>query len=461
MVERNLKFGRYRRIHFVGIGGTGMSGIAEVLNNLRFQVSGSDLNRSDYTKRLEKLGIPIQYEHRAENVSEADAVVVSTAIKPDNPEWKSAEERNLPVIPRGEMLAELMRMKTGIAISGTHGKTTTTSIGAAVLSRAGLDPTVIIGGIFSAYGSNARLGGSDFLLAEADESDGSFLRLAPIYTLITNIDEDHMDHYGTLDNLKDSFVTFADKVPFFGASVVCLEDKNIRSIIPRIRRRVVTYGLSSHCDYRADEIELQPGAYHFRIWEYEADLGRFSLHVPGRHNILNALGIVTLARELELPVDAIREGLKDYRGTKRRAEIVAEFRDCPVVSDYAHHPVEIETTLSALREFHRPKRIICVFQPHRYSRTAHQFDQFRNCFHHSDMLCLLPIYPAGELPIEGISSEALIEAVSETGHRAVYGASGEQQVRKFLADHVESGDLIACFGAGTIDGMARNLGEVD
>ena len=454
-------FGRYRSIHFVGIGGTGMSGIAEVLHNLKFNVTGSDLNASVYTRRLESLGITVTIGHDAANVADADAVVVSTAIRPDNPEWREAEARNLPVIPRGEMLAELMRMKTGIAISGTHGKTTTTSIAASVLSRGELDPTVIIGGIFSAHGSNASLGNSDILLAEADESDGSFLRLSPIYTMVTNIDEDHMDHYGTMEVLKDSFVTFADKVPFFGASILCLEDKNIQSIIPHIRRRVVTYGRSSHCDYRGGEVEVDDQGYRFRVWEQGEDLGEFTLRVPGRHNILNAIGVIALARELEMKPEAIREGLAAYTGTKRRAEIVARINGCPVISDYAHHPVEIETTLGALREFHRPERIICIFQPHRYSRTINQFEQFRYCFHQSDRLCLLPIYAAGEQPVDGITSEALIEAIRESGHRSVDLVADEQAIRSLLAEEVQPGDLVACFGAGTIDGMARRLGEVN
>ncbi len=452
-------FGRFKTIHFVGIGGTGMSGIAEVLHNLGFHVTGSDLSHSDYTIRLESLGITVKYGHSSANVEDADAVVVSTAIHRENPEWQEAETRNIPVIPRGEMLAELMRMKAGIAISGTHGKTTTTSIAASVLSHGGLDPTVIIGGIFSAYGSNARLGTSKYLVAEADESDGSFLRLSPIYCIITNIDEDHMNYYKTMDNLKESFTEFANKVPFFGAAIVCLEDSRIKSIIPNIRRRVVTYGFSAHCDYRAEGIRVTARGYEFSVRENGEILGDFVLKVPGQHNILNALSVIALAREMEMAVDAIQSGLVAYQGTKRRSETVGEFKGCRVISDYAHHPVEIEKTLGALREFYRPNRIICAFQPHRYTRTRNQFDNFLISFHQSDILRLLPIYPAGEKPIDGISSDALVEGIRKSGHSDVALAPDAKFLFENLKGEVKEGDLVVFLGAGTIDGVARSFGE--
>jgi len=452
-------FGRYKTIHFVGIGGTGMSGIAEVLSNLSFHVTGSDLSHSDYTKRLEFLGIQVSYGHDAANVADADAVVVSTAIHKDNPEWQEAGRRNIPVIPRGEMLAELMRMKAGIAISGTHGKTTTTSIAASVLSQGGLDPTVIIGGIFSAYGSNTRLGGSKYLVAEADESDGSFLRLSPIYAIITNIDEDHMNYYGTMDNLKGSFTEFANKVPFFGAAIVCLEDSRIKSIIPDIRRRVVTYGLSGHCDYQAEDIHVSDKGYEFVVREKGQSLGSFLLRVPGRHNILNALSVIALAREMELEEDAIKEGLAAYSGTRRRSETVGLYRECRVISDYAHHPVEIEKTLGALREYYRPERIICVFQPHRYTRTQNQFENFLFSFHQSDILRLLPIYSAGEAPIEKISSDALVEGIRKSGHRDVELVNSADELTEDLKSNVRDGDLVVFLGAGTIDALARKFGR--
>ncbi|NOZ12163.1 MAG: UDP-N-acetylmuramate--L-alanine ligase [Acidobacteria bacterium] len=452
-------FGRFKTIHFVGIGGTGMSGIAEVLHNLGFSVTGSDLNQSDYTKRLESLGIKISYIHDAANVADADAVVVSTAIRRENPEWQAAEIRNIPVIPRGEMLAELMRMKAGIAISGTHGKTTTTSIAASVLSQGGLDPTVIIGGIFAAYGSNARLGSSEYLVAEADESDGSFLRLSPIYSIITNIDEDHMNYYKTMDNLKDSFVEFANKVPFFGATIVCLEDSRIKSIIPDIRRRVISYGFSAHCDYQGVDIRVTGKGYEFGVRENGEKLGNFILKVPGRHNILNTLSVIALAREMELSKEDIYKGVAAYTGTKRRSETVGWYRGCRVISDYAHHPVEIEKTLGALREFYRPGRIICIFQPHRYSRTKNQFENFHFSFHQSDVLNLLPIYPAGETPIEGISSEALVNGIRKAGHRDVNLIENSGMLPETLRGIVRDGDLVVFLGAGTIDLLARQFGK--
>ncbi len=452
-------FGRFNTIHFVGIGGTGMSGIAEVLHNLGFDVTGSDLNRSDYTKRLESLGIKISYSHDAANVEHADAVVVSTAITRENPEWAAAEKRKIPVIPRGEMLAELMRMKAGIAISGTHGKTTTTSIAASVLSQGGLDPTVIIGGIFAAYGSNARLGSSKYLVAEADESDGSFLHLSPIYSIITNIDEDHMNYYKTMDNLKNSFVEFANKVPFFGATIVCLEDSRIKSIIPGIRRRVISYGFSAHCDYQGVDIRVNENAYEFDVRENGKNLGSFILKVPGRHNILNALSVIALAREMELSFNDIYEGIASYTGTKRRSETVGRYRGCRVISDYAHHPVEIEKTLGALREFYRPGRIICTFQPHRYTRTKNQFENFHFSFHQSDILNLLPIYPAGEEPIQGITSEALVSGIRKAGHRDVNLVENSEMLFEKLREIVREGDLVVFLGAGTIDQLARRLGK--
>ncbi|MCK5879331.1 MAG: UDP-N-acetylmuramate--L-alanine ligase [Holophagae bacterium] len=452
-------FGRFRTIHFVGIGGTGMSGIAEVLHNLGYHVTGSDLSRSDYTKRLETLGIAVTYGHDAANVADADAVVVSTAIHQENPEWREAGNRNIPVIPRGEMLAELMRMKSGIAISGTHGKTTTTSIAASVLSQGDLDPTVIIGGIFSAHGSNARLGSSNYLLAEADESDGSFLRLSPIYAVITNIDEEHMNYYGTMDNLKRSFVEFANKVPFFGAAIVCLEDSRIKSIIPEIRRRVITYGFSAHCDYQGEDIRVTDRGYEFVVRENGNLLGDFVLKVTGKHNILNALSVIALAREMELNEQTIREGLAAYTGTKRRSETVGEFMGCRVISDYAHHPVEIEKTLEGLREYYRPERIICAFQPHRYTRTRDQFENFRFSFHQSDVLQLLPIYAAGEKPIEGISSDALVKGIRMSGHSNVALAENTEVLLENLKVNVREGDLVVFLGAGTIDGLARECGR--
>jgi UDP-N-acetylmuramate--alanine ligase len=450
-------FGKFKTIHFVGIGGTGMSGIAEILKDMGFMVKGSDLNRSDYTKRLEESGIEIFYSHSGENVEGADVLVVSTAIKPDNPEWREAVKKHIPVIRRGEMLAELMRMKHGIAISGTHGKTTTTSIASSVLAEGGLDPTVIIGGIVSSYGTNAKLGGSRYLLAEADESDGSFLNLSPVYTVITNIDRDHMDYYGSLEVLREKFTEFANKVPFFGASIVCLEDENVRKILPNIKKKVITYGFSPNCDIFAENIEIKKGNSRFTVFANGKELGECILNVPGKYNILNSLSVVALSLELDISFEAVQKGIKAYRGTKRRAEVIGKINGSIAITDYAHHPVEVDRTLEALKDFYKPERLICVFQPHRYTRTKELFDSFAGCFYKADKLIMLPVYPAGEKPIEGINFESLISAVQNSGHKNASISNSFEKLSELLLNEVRESDLLVFFGAGTIDGNARNF----
>lgn len=450
-------FGKFKTIHFVGIGGTGMSGIAEILVNLGFNVQGSDLSHSDYTKRLEKFNVKIFYSHEEKNIENADVLVVSTAIKPDNPEWVEANKKHIPVIPRGEMLAELMRMKHGIAISGTHGKTTTTSIAASVFKEAKLDPTVIIGGIVSTYGTNALLGKSKYLLAEADESDGSFLNLAPIYTIITNIDKDHMDYYGTLEVLREKFAEFANKVPFFGASIICLEDENVRKILPFIKKKVITYGFSPNCDIYATDIKMEKGFSTFQVKSGQVNYGICRLNVPGKYNILNSLSIIALGLDLGIDFETIKNGINVYTGTKRRAEIIGKFNNCISITDYAHHPIEVDKTLEALKEFYKPERLICVFQPHRFTRTRELFVNFTGCFYKADKLLLLPIYKAGEKEIEGINSINLAKGILQAGHKDVEYVDSFENLEEKLKEIVTENDLLVFFGAGTIDKNAREL----
>jgi len=450
-------FGKFKTIHFVGIGGTGMSGIAEILADMGFIVKGSDLYKSDYTKRLEKLGIQIYYSHKAENIENADVLVVSTAIKPDNPEWVEASKKHIPVIPRGQMLAELMRVKHGIAISGTHGKTTTTSIAASVLSEANFDPTVIIGGIVASYGTNAKLGESRYLLAEADESDGSFLNLNPVYTVITNIDRDHMDYYGSLEVLREKFTEFANKVPFYGASIVCLEDENVRKILPNITKKVISYGLSPNCDVFAKDIEIAKGYSSFSVTANGNELGKCRLNVPGKYNILNSLSVISLGLELGIDFEILVKGIGAYNGTKRRAEIIGKINETMVITDYAHHPVEVDRTLEALKDFYKPERLICVFQPHRYTRTKELFDSFTGCFYKADKLLMLPIYSAGENKIDGISSSNLVNSVEKAGHKDVQLCDSFESLESLLLKEVNEKDLLVFFGAGTIDPNARKF----
>jgi UDP-N-acetylmuramate--alanine ligase len=439
-----------QHLHFVGVGGIGMSGIAEVLLELGFQISGSDLKLTPTTEHLARRGAVIYEGHAAANVGEARAVVISSAVGEDNPEVQEARRLQIPVIPRGEMLAELMRLKLGIAVAGSHGKTTTTSMLAAILSHAGQDPTVVVGGKLKAIGgSTARLGRSDFLVVESDESDGSFLKLSPIYAIVTNIDREHLDHYASLDEIRAAFTEFVNKVPFYGAVVLCLDDENVQKILPAVRRRTITYGTRAQADFEISECACSHMSSTFRLRADGQDLGEFHLNVPGAHNVLNAAAAAAVARELEIPIEATREALADFTGPERRFQIKGQARGITVVDDYGHHPTEIRSTLAAARQCEY-RRILSVFQPHRYTRTFHLMDDFARCFYQADLVFLLDIYAASEKPIEGVNAEALAARIRSFGHRSVeYVGTVAKAVDAVLAV-AEEGDLILTQGAGNV-----------
>ncbi len=451
-------FWKIKTIHFIGIGGTGMSGIAEILKGLGFNIQGSDLQKTVYTERLESLGIRVFYGHSEDNVKGADLVVVSTAIKEDNVEYQQAKRLNIPIVKRGEMLAELMRMKYGIAVSGTHGKTTTTAMAASVLNEAGLDPTVIIGGILQKTNSNAIPGRSKFLVAEADESDKSHLNLSPVFAIITNIDLDHLDFYKGLEDIKQTFAEFANKVPFFGSIIINKDDLNCRSIIPFLKKRVVSYGFSEDADYVIYDVKKGRGFYSFRVKERGSHLGEFKIVVPGRFNILNATAVISLGRELNIPAEKIKIGLEGYTGTKRRCEVVGFNKGLRVISDYGHHPVEIKSTINALKDFYQTEKILVVFQPHRFTRTKALFEDFANCFPDFTDILLLPIYPAGENPISGVSSLNLCKAISQRGLSCKYFEDANA-LFSFLRKVKDNFEIIAFLGAGVIDKYAREFGR--
>ncbi len=442
-------YGKIRKIHFVGIGGIGMSGIAEVLLNLGYQVSGSDLRESETTLRLDNLGGRITIGHRAENVVGTDVVVTSTAVRKDNPEVVEAHRRLIPVIPRAEMLAELMRMKYGIAVAGTHGKTTTTSMVATLLYHGGIDPTSVIGGRVDSLGSNAKLGQGKFLVAEADESDGSFMLLSPTIAAVTNIDADHLDFYQDLEEIKDTFVDFINKVPFYGLAVLCLDDPNIQAIIPRVKKRFVTYGLAGQADLKASDIVHQEGHTAFTVHARGEALGRVSFRMPGRHNVLNALAATAVAMEVGIPFATIAEGFRDFGGVQRRFQIRHEAEGLMVVDDYGHHPAEIKATLAAARSGWN-RRVIAVFQPHRYSRTRALFDEFVTAFYQADQLIVTDIYAAGEEPIAGIGSEQLVESIRQHGHKDAHYIGDRHAVAGRLLPQLGEGDMVITLGAGNI-----------
>jgi UDP-N-acetylmuramate--alanine ligase len=456
--------GRVRHVHFVGVGGIGMSGLAEVLRTLDFEVSGSDLKPNENTRRLESLGARIHFGHASEHVAGADVVVYSSAIRPDNPEIVRARALEIPIIPRAEMLAELMRTRYAVTIAGSHGKTTTTSLVATVLRAAGLDPTVVVGGKVNALGSNARHGEGDLFVAEADESDGSFLKLTPTIAVITNIDAEHLDHYGTHDAVKDAFVQHANKVPFYGLCVLCLDHPTVQEILPRIDRRHVTYGVSRQADYRARNARFEGIATRFEAFRRNEPLGEFFVHMPGAHNVLNALSVIAVADELEIPLDVTREALAGFHGVQRRFTVLGQPAiaragargDVMIVDDYGHHPAEIEATLDAAqRGFDR--RVVVAFQPHRYTRTKHLFDEFTRAFNKADVLVVTEVYPAGERPIEGATGEALAEGIRAHGHRAVSFVRDKGRVAATLYELLEPGDLVIALGAGDINASAREL----
>jgi UDP-N-acetylmuramate--alanine ligase len=456
--------GRVRHVHFVGVGGIGMSGLAEILRTLDFDVSGSDLKANDSTRRLEGLGVRVFVGHSADNVSGADVVVYSSAIDPHNPEIARARALEIPIIPRAEMLAELMRVRYAITIAGSHGKTTTTSLVATVLRAAGLDPTVVVGGKVNALGSNARLGEGDLFVAEADESDGSFLRLTPTIAVVTNIDPEHLDHYGTFEAVKEAFVQHMNKVPFYGLCVVCLDHPTVQEILPRIDRRHVTYGVSRQANYRAKNTHFEGLATHFDAYRRNEPLGRFVVHMPGAHNVLNALAAIAVADELEVPLDVTRDAIASFHGVQRRFTVLGQIGltrggkqgDVMIVDDYGHHPAEVEATLDAAqRGFDR--RVVVAFQPHRYTRTKSLFDEFTRSFNKADLLFVTDVYPAGEKPIEGATGEALAAAIRAHGHHAVKYVRDKRDMARALYDAVEPGDIVITLGAGDINASAREL----
>jgi UDP-N-acetylmuramate--alanine ligase len=443
-------FFRPQHLHFTGIGGIGMSGIAEVLLNLGYEISGSDARLSPITERLAGMGARVYEGHQASNVAGARALVVSSAVDPQNPELLEARRLQIPIIPRGELLAELMRLKYGIAVAGSHGKTTTTSMAATILNYAGLDPTVVVGGrVGTMGGSNARVGRSDFLVVESDESDGSFLKLAPIIAVVTNIDREHLDHYASLEIIQAAFLEFLNKVPFYGATIVCLDDPNVQTILPSITRRTITYGTTAQADVEATEIGGGNFANDFRLRYRSNDLGRFHLRIPGRHNVLNAMAAVAVAMELEVAPETIREALATFSGVDRRFQVRGQERGITVVDDYGHHPTEIRATLDGARECGF-RRIHVLFQPHRYTRTFHLMDEFARAFHQADRVFVLDIYAASEKPIEGVTAESLVERLRQFGHRgAEYVGSIDRGVEA-LAAAAQDGDLVLTLGAGNV-----------
>jgi UDP-N-acetylmuramate--alanine ligase len=451
-------------IHFIGIGGIGMSGIAEVMHILGYKVQGSDVSDSYVVEGLRKAGIPIALGHHEDNLGDAAVVVVSTAIRKDNPELVSAYERRIPVVRRAEMLAELMRLKCTVAVAGTHGKTTTTSMVAALLDAGGIDPTVINGGIINAYGSNARLGSSDWMVVEADESDGSFLRLDGTIAVVTNIDPEHLDHYGSFERVKDAFVEFVENVPFYGAALLCVDHPEVQTIIPRLRdRRVVTYGFAALADVRGDDVVPFPGGNRFdvsirnRAGEVRT-LAGVELPMPGRHNVQNALAAIGVAVELGIPDETIVRGFEQFDGVKRRFTRVGEIEGATIIDDYGHHPVEIKAVLSAAREG-AEGRVIAVVQPHRYTRLRDLMDEFQGAFNDADIVYVAPVYAAGEEPIEEVDSDALAEGLKQRGHRAVSTVAGPEDLARQLRDVAARGDMVICLGAGDITKWAAGLAE--
>jgi UDP-N-acetylmuramate--alanine ligase len=449
-------------IHFVGIGGIGMSGIAEVMHQLGYTVQGSDVAESYVVDKLRKAGIPVAIGHSADNLGDAAVVVCSSAIKDGNPEMEAATERRLPRVKRAEMLAELMRMQKTVAVAGTHGKTTTTSMVAALLDSGGLDPTVINGGIINRYGSNARLGKSDWWVIEADESDGSFLRLDGTIAVVTNIDPEHLEHYGSFDAVKDAFVEFIENVPFYGLAVMCVDHPEVQGVLSRIRdRRIVTYGFSALADVRADNVTPVPGGSRFDAVILGKDGERRTIEgvevsMPGRHNVQNALAAIAVALELGLSDEAIARGFEKFDGVKRRFTRVGEVDGAIVIDDYAHHPTEIRAVLSAAREG-AEGRVIAVMQPHRYTRLEALMDDFQNAFNDADVVFVTPVYPAGEEPIEGVDSATLAEGLRARGHRMVRAIDDLNQLSRDLRDLAADGDMIICMGAGDITKWAASL----
>lgn len=439
------------KIHFVGIGGIGMSGIAELLMNLGYRVSGSDLKMSEITERLSGKGASIGYGHSPENLAEdVDVLVYSSAVKSDNPEVLAADKRKIPVIPRAEMLAELMRMKYSIAVAGSHGKTTTTSMISMILAAANWDPTIVVGGKLKALGSNAKLGSGDFLVAEADESDGSFIKLIPTVAVVTNIDPEHLDHYGDLETLKGSFSDFLGRLPFYGFAVLCLDHPNVQELIPGVKKRVVTYGYSRQADYVLEEVVQKGLETELTPLIRNSTMPSLQVALPGNHNALNALAAVAVCNELGVPYEQIAKGLQEFSGVARRFEVKGERGGVTVVDDYGHHPEEIKNTIQTARDVWSARRIVAVFQPHRYSRTRDLFKEFTMSFNDADVLIVMEIYSAGEEPIEGIDGKFIFNGIREHGHREAYMTPSITETVDFLRENTKEGDIVMTLGAGDV-----------
>jgi len=452
-------FRRIQHVHFVGIGGIGMSGIAEVLVNLGFRVSGTDLKRSNVTDRLQQMGVEFTEGHSPGNIGDSHVVVRSTAVRDDNPEIVEAQRRSIPVIPRAEMLAELMRLKPhSVAVAGSHGKTTTTSMVATVLGSAGLDPTIVVGGVVGAFGSNAHLGTSDLMVVEADESDRSFLMLTPTIAVVTNIDREHMDYYHDMDDVRVCFTNFVNKVPFYGSSVLCLDDPNVQAIIPHIERRRVTYGLSAQADVSAHGIRYNNNfGSTFNVWRGADVVGEVSLQVPGVHNVYNSLAAIAVGFELDVPFEQIAEALGNFVGASRRFQLKGEVNDILVIEDYGHHPTEIRVTLAAAKIGSGGRRIVVLFQPHRYTRTHDLMQEFARSFNNADKLFVTDIYAASEDPITGVSSEALTNAIKSFGHKDAHYIGRLEDAAAIICNHVQPGDLVLTLGAGTVNRVSDQI----
>jgi UDP-N-acetylmuramate--alanine ligase len=452
-----VTFRNFQRIHLVGIGGSGMSGIAEVLLSGGYAVSGSDLKSSPVTQRLSKLGAQIHEGHKAENVHGAHVVVVSSAVSSENVEVLEAHRLKIPVIPRAEMLAELMRLKHGIAVAGAHGKTTTTSLIASVLEAAGLDPTFVVGGRVNHAGANASLGQGEYIVVEADESDRSFLLLAPVIAVVTTIDREHLDHYSSLDEIQETFLQFVNRVPFYGSIVLCIDEPNVQAILPRVTRPVITYGTSSQADLVIADVKLNGLSSDFRLKYHGEDLGMFRLpSPPGIHNVRNAAAAAAVALALNVPADLIRAGLEKFQGVGRRFEVRGQYSGVTLIDDYGHHPAEIRATLEAARGCGY-KRLLVLFQPHRYSRTQHLWEDFTRSFNQADILVMTDIYVAGEAPIEGITGEKLAEAISTAGHKNVVYSSTLQGGIEFMLREARPGDAVLTIGAGSVGRVTDQL----
>ncbi|TFB14004.1 UDP-N-acetylmuramate--L-alanine ligase [Candidatus Marinimicrobia bacterium MT.SAG.4] len=445
-----VKLGHTKHLHFIGVGGIGMSGLAELLLNQGYTVSGSDMTDTDITRNLQKMGGTIFIGHSAENIGSADVVVHSSAVKNDNPEIVAANEKGIPVIRRAEMLAELVRLKPyAVAVAGTHGKTTTTSIAGMVMTEAGLDPTIIVGGVVRSLATNARLGDGDYIVAEADEFDRSFLTLSPTIAIITNIEIEHLDIYKDLDDIKNTFITFASRVPFYGAVIACIDEEHLREILPDIKKRIITYGLDESAEVRAVNISYESGVSRFNLINDGDNLGEIRLRLPGVHNVKNALGVIALSFELDIPFETVAKALNEFEGVLRRFEIKKRIAGMMIVDDYAHHPTEVKSSLSAAQTGW-DRRVIAVFQPHLYSRTRDFKDEFGSSFNHADVVIITDIYPAREAPIEGVTGKLIADAVESSGHKEVHYLPEKEKIADFLMEFATEGDMIITIGAGDI-----------